>query len=156
MLKTPVMEKLDELEISYTVKPHSKPVYTSQDAACERNVGLSQIVKTMLLIDRDGNMVVAVLPGNRRLDLKKIKKLMGVNDLRLLDKETVARRLGLVAGAIAPIDERFDGLTMFVDPAVFEEEFVDISSGDPCAGLELSRQDLKVLLKGCSFAEITR
>jgi len=155
-MKTPVMEKLDGLEISYTVRPHRKPVYTSQDAARERGVRLSQIVKTMVLMDRDGNMVGAVLPGNCRLDLKEIKKLLGMKDLRLSDKETVERRLGLVAGAIAPIAELFHGLPMVVDPAVFEEDFVDISSGDPCAGLELSQQDLKVLLKGCKIAKITK
>ncbi|UCH22189.1 MAG: YbaK/EbsC family protein [Deltaproteobacteria bacterium] len=154
-MKTSITKKLDELGIKYTVKPHRQPVYTSQDAARERNVRLSQIVKTMLLMDRDGKMVVAVLPGDRRLDIKKIKKLLGVKDLRFLDKETVEKRLGLVAGAIAPIAELFDGLEMFVDPTVFDEDFVDISSGVASAGLELSRKDLRSLLEECNVVKIT-
>lgn len=155
-MKTPITEKLDQLHIDYTVKPHSQPVYTSEDAARERGVRLSQIVKTMLLIDRNENMVVAVLPGDKKLNLKKLKKLMGVKDLKFLDRETVEQRLGLVAGAIAPIADFFSGVPLFVDPAVFEEDFVDISSGDPRAGVELTKETLRLLLKGCHITDITK
>jgi prolyl-tRNA editing enzyme YbaK/EbsC (Cys-tRNA(Pro) deacylase) len=49
-MKTWVMEKLEELRIPYKIKPHRKPVYTSEEAAQERGVKLSQIVKTMILM----------------------------------------------------------------------------------------------------------
>ena len=155
-MKTTITEKLEALKIDYTVKPHSQPVYTSEAAARERGVRLSQIVKTMLLMDRQDRILVAVLPGDKKLDLKKIKKLMGVKDLRFLDRETIEQRLGLVAGAIAPITELFGNTPVLVDPAVFQEDRVDISSGDPCAGLELTREHLQTLLKGSQITPITR
>ncbi len=155
-MKTPITQKLDSLHIHYTIKTHGKPVFTSEDAARERGVRLSQIVKTMLLIDQRDHITVAVLPGNRKLDLKKIKKLMKVKDLRFMDRESVEKRFGLVAGAIAPIGEMLTELPIFVDPAVFAEELVDISSGDPRAGVELSREDLRRLLHGATFVEITK
>ncbi len=73
-MKTVITEKLEELKLNYTVKPHSQPVYTSEAAARERGVRLSQIVKTMLLMDRNDRMVVAVLPGDKKLDLKILLK----------------------------------------------------------------------------------
>ena len=155
-MKTVITEKLEALELNFTVKPHSQPVYTSEAAARERGVRLSQIVKTMLLMDRKQKMVVAVLPGDKKLDLKKIKKHMGVKDLRFLDRETIEQRLGLVAGAIAPIAELFGDIPVLVDPAVFQEDVVDISSGDPRAGLELTRENLKILLKDCNVTKITK
>jgi prolyl-tRNA editing enzyme YbaK/EbsC (Cys-tRNA(Pro) deacylase) len=155
-MKTLITEKLEALNLDYTVKPHSQPVYTSEAAARERGVRLSQIVKTMLLMDRKDRMLVAVLPGDKKLDLKKIKKLMGVKDLRFLDRQTIEQRLGLVAGAIAPIAELFGNIPILVDPAVFRENRVDISSGDPCAGLELTREHLRILLKGSQITPITR
>ena len=151
-----IIAKLKELKIKYTVKPHSQPVYTSEAAARERGVRLSQIVKTMLLMDRNDKMVVAVLPGDKKLDLKKIKKLMGTRDLHFLERETIEQRLGLVAGAIAPIAELFGNIPVLVDPAVFQEDVVDISSGDPRAGLELTRENLKILLKDCNVTKITK
>jgi len=155
-MNTAVTEKLDELQIEYKIKPHTKPVYTSEDAARERGVRLSQIVKTMLLMDENGGIVVAVLPGDKRLDLKKLKKLTEVKDLRFVDREIVEQRLGFVAGAIAPIAELLEGMPTFVDPAVFFEKMVDISSGDPRAGLELKSEDLQELLGGSVVTEITK
>ena len=40
-MNTEITEKLDELQIEYKIKPHKKPVYTSEDAARERGVRLS-------------------------------------------------------------------------------------------------------------------
>jgi len=147
---------LNELNISYKIKRHTKPVFTSQDAAKERNVSLSQIVKTIILTNKDDKVVVAVLPGHKKLDMKKIKKLSGYKSLQFMDSESIEKKTGFVVGAIAPVGNIFKGLPMFVDPSVFDEEFVDISSGDPKIGLELTRDDLKQLLKHAIVAEITK
>jgi Cys-tRNA(Pro)/Cys-tRNA(Cys) deacylase len=152
-MKTIITEYLDELDVPYKIKHHAKPVFTSEEAAKERGVRVSQIIKTMLLMDRD-EVVVAVLPAHKRLDVKKLKKLSGHKNLQFMDRESIEKKTGLVVGAIAPVGKILERLARFVDPSVFEEEFVDISSGDPTAGLELSRSDLKQLLKDATITEI--
>jgi Cys-tRNA(Pro)/Cys-tRNA(Cys) deacylase len=154
-VKTRVTDFLDEQRISYRIKYHSKPVFTSEDAAVERAVNLSQIVKTMLLSDGD-QVIVAVLPAHKRLDVKKLKKLSGQKNLQFMGKESIEQKTGLIVGAVAPVGRMLEGMPVFVDPSVFEEEFLDISSGDPNAGLELHRDALKELLKEATFAEITK
>ena len=155
MIRTPVTNFLDELEVPYRIKYHSKPVFTSEDAAIERAVDLSQIVKTMLLSDGE-RVLVAVLPAHKKLDVKRLKKLSGHRNLQFMGKEAIERKTGLIVGAVAPIGRMLEGMPVFVDPSVFEEEFLDISSGDPNAGLELHRDVLKGLLKDATFAEITK
>ena len=155
MIRTPVTNFLDELQVPYRIKSHSKPVFTSEDAAVERAVKLSQIVKTMLLSDGD-QVIVAVLPAHKRLDVKKLKKLSGHKNLQFMGKESIERKTELIVGAVAPIGRMLEGMPVFVDPSVFEEEFLDISSGDPNAGLELHRDALKELLKEAAFAEIIK
>jgi Cys-tRNA(Pro)/Cys-tRNA(Cys) deacylase len=152
-MKTIITEYLDELDVPYKIKHHAKPVFTSEEAAKERGVRVSQIIKTMLLMDRD-EVVVAVLPAHKKLDVKKLKKLSGHKNLQFMDRESIEKKTGLVVGAIAPVGKILESLARFVDPSVFEEEFVDISSGDPTAGLELSRSDLKQLLKDATITEI--
>jgi Cys-tRNA(Pro)/Cys-tRNA(Cys) deacylase len=152
-MKTIITEYLDELDVPYKIKHHAKPVFTSEEAAKERGVRVSQIIKTMLLMDRD-EVVVAVLPAHKKLDVKKLKKLSGHKNLQFMDRESIEKKTGLVVGAIAPVGKILERLARFVDPSVFEEEFVDISSGDPTAGLELSRSDLKQLLKDATITEI--
>ncbi len=97
--------------------------------------------------------MVAVVPGHKKLDLKKLKKLSGHKSLQFMDKEGIEKKMGLVVGAMAPIVE---GFPVFVDRSVFDEEVVDISSGDPTAGLELRRDDLRRLLKLATVAEIAK
>jgi Cys-tRNA(Pro)/Cys-tRNA(Cys) deacylase len=153
--KTRLTEFLDAQKIPYRVKYHSKPVFTSEDAAIERGVRLSQIVKTMLLADGN-DILVAVLPSHKRLDVKKLKKLSGHKNLQFMDKESIERRTGLIVGAVAPIGRVLEGIPLFVDSSVFDEEFLDISSGDPTAGLELHRDDLRFLLSKATLVDITK
>jgi Cys-tRNA(Pro)/Cys-tRNA(Cys) deacylase len=153
--KTQLTDFLDAQKVPYRVKYHSKPVFTSEEAAIERGVRLSQIVKTMLLADGN-DILVAVLPSHKRLDVKKLKKLSGHKNLQFMDKESIERRTGLIVGAVAPIGRNLEGIPLFVDSSVFNEEFLDISSGDPKAGLELHRDDLRNLLKEATFVEIVK
>jgi len=153
--KTQVTDYIDEQKIPYRLKYHSKPVFTSEDAAIERGVRLSQVVKTMVLGAGDF-VVIAVLPSHKRLDIKKLKKITGNKNLQLMDKRVIEQKTGLTVGAVSPVGSGLKSLPMFVDPSVFDEEFLDISSGDPMAGLELHRDALKGLLKEAIFAEITK
>ena len=155
-IKTVITDLLDGLGIPYEVKPHDAPVFTSDEAARQRGVRLSQIVKTMLLRDKDDSILLAVLPGDRRLDVKKLRKLSGRKNLQLMDRKAIEDRLGVVVGALAPIGPAVAGLAAYIAPAVFEEDRLDISSGDPTAGVELDRDDLKRLLAHATVAEIAK
>jgi len=150
----PVIDYLMERNIPFRIKHHSKPVFTSEEAAQERGVRLSQIIKTMLLENKEGEIIVALLPGHKRLDRRKLKRVSGNKDLQFLDKESIERKMGFTVGAISPIGSILKGLPMFVDPSVFDEEVVDISSSDPKAGLELCGDDLRGLLKHATVADI--
>lgn len=155
-MKTIVTDHLNSHNIPYKIKRHSRPVFTSEDAARERGVRLSQIVKTMILISPDKTIVVAVVPGNKKLHIKKLKKLSGHKSLELMGTESIEKKFGLVVGAVAPVGSMIEGLPVFVDHSVFEEEVVDISSGDPTAGLELKRDDLKKLLRDATIADLAK
>lgn len=155
-VKTHVTDFLDNLNIPYKIKLHNRPVFTSEDAARERGVRLSQIVKTMLLMGKNEFTMIALLPGHKKLDLKKLMKISGQKKLEFMDRKTIENRFGLVVGAVAPVGPAFEGLNVFIDPSVFEEEKVDISSGDPTAGLELTRDDFRKLLKHATVTEITK
>lgn len=56
--------------------------------------------------------------------------------------EELTSEPGLTVGAIAPL-QLLGVARMLTDPSVLEEEFVDISSGDPLAGVKLRSTDLR-------------
>lgn len=139
------MRLLDSLGILYTLKPHSRPVFTSEDAAAERGVRLSQIVKTMLVKVMDGTHVIALIPGDRKLDLKSLAKLTGGGKPQFAAREDVHRLTGYEPGAVSPIG-MVKTYTTYFDATLLTEEYVDISSGRPDAGLELRSADLLSVL----------
>ncbi|MBW2147956.1 MAG: YbaK/EbsC family protein [Deltaproteobacteria bacterium] len=149
-----VSEVLAGVGIDYKMKPHKRPVYTSVDAARERGVALEQIVKTMILADKSGRCVVALLPGDRRLNIKKIGRLLG-GKFQLMSADEVRKATGFVVGAISPVGLIPHGWEIVADTAVFENEWVDISSGDPAAGIELRSADILKLIK-CRVEDISR
>lgn len=141
-MKTNVMRELEAIGVDYLVKPHSRKVYTCEDVAIERGVRLSQIVKTMIVKREDGNAVLALLPGHRRLSLKRLADLLGDKKVRLASRDEVVQTTGYEVGAVSPIGVRKSGLGIFVDSSVLDEEYVDISGGRHDVGVELRSADL--------------
>jgi Cys-tRNA(Pro)/Cys-tRNA(Cys) deacylase len=143
-MNTEVTDLLDGMDISYEIKEHSQPALTAETAAEERGVRVSQIVKCM--VGRAGSsLVVMMIPGDKTLKSSKARKYMGAQSLDLVPPEVLKSELGLTVGAIAPL-QLIGRARMLMDPSVLEEELVDISSGDPMAGVELRSSELRDLL----------
>lgn len=140
-MKTNVMRILAGEGVAYEVKHHSREAFTAADAAAERGVRVSQIVKTMLLRLGSGDCVAALLPGDRKLDRKLVRQLVEQRSIDFVPRDEVQRISGYVPGAVSPVGLR--GVReVILDPAVLDEEFVDISSGRPDVGIELRSVDL--------------
>lgn len=140
-----VADRLDELGVSYVLKPHENPALTCETAAAERGVRVSQIVKCMVGTTDTGDMVVMLLPGDRTLKSSKARKYLRAGGLSLVDPAVLASELGLTVGAISPI-QLLGRATILMDPSVLDEELVDISAGDPMVGIELASKDLARVL----------
>lgn len=144
-METEVTKVLDAAGVVYRRKPHTQPAYTCEDAARERGVRVSQIVKCMVGVDPNGTVYVMLIPGDRTLKIKKVRQLAGGVRVELVPPERLAAEYNLIVGAISPT--QFIGKARFyVDRTVFLEEEVDISSGDPAAGVELKAEELCSLL----------
>lgn len=146
MVRTPVTDHLDDLGIAYLVRGHTRPALTAELAASERGVRLSQIAKCMIAADAEGRPYVLLVPGDRRLELRKARRGLGGIGLQLMQRDTLGERFGLTVGAISPIQFLPVGAVFVCDPMLLEEEWVDISSGDPLAGVELRSRDLVAVL----------
>jgi Cys-tRNA(Pro) deacylase len=72
-------------------------------AAAAEAVGceLGQIVKSLVLVC-DGHSVVALVPGDRRGDLKKIAQASGAAKARIASADEVVRATGFDPGGVAP------------------------------------------------------
>jgi prolyl-tRNA editing enzyme YbaK/EbsC (Cys-tRNA(Pro) deacylase) len=148
-METEVTKALEAAGVTFEVRKHSEPVFTCETAAAERGVRVAQIVKCMVGRSPEGQLFAMLIPGDRLLKLKKARKHAGMG-IDLVSPDELAGNLGLTVGAISPV-QLVEHARILMDPTVMDEEVVDISSGDPLAGIELRSQALCDLLQ----AEVT-
>jgi prolyl-tRNA editing enzyme YbaK/EbsC (Cys-tRNA(Pro) deacylase) len=149
MVATRVTQLLDSFGINYRLLPHAEPVYTVAMAAAQRGVVLQEMVKSILLRERRSHrFVMACVTGDSRLDPKAVRDhLPGTwKRLSFASSEEILNITGYVQGSVAPLC-----LPIYL-PVIFDEALarctkVNISSGDPMAGIELAASDLIQLSK---------
>lgn len=141
--RTRITDILDAYQVAYRVLPHSQAVYTVETAAQQRGVVKEEMVKSILLRDREGRYVMAGVTGNARVDPKAVRACLPAEWKRLsfATAEEILAVTGCVQGAVTPLGLPPD-VPVILDEAIAHCDKTTISSGDPMAGLELDPQDL--------------
>ncbi|HNT36146.1 MAG TPA: YbaK/EbsC family protein [bacterium] len=102
--------------------------YTAQETAAVTHVKGRELAKAVVL-NVDGECLIAVIPASRRLSLRKTKELLGANSLRLADESEFSRLFpGCELGAIPPLGSLF-GVKMLVDKTLREDEEIAFAAG---------------------------
>ena len=78
-----------------------EPTPTAEDAARVAGCRPQQIVKSLLFVC-DGRAVVALVPGGRRADVRKIAEAVGAARARVARPDEVEAATGFRPGAVAP------------------------------------------------------
>lgn len=132
----------------------SGSVHTVADAAREAGVGEEDLIKTVVGLAGDSPFV-AVLPGNRKLDLGKMRALLGTGKVSIARPERVLSITGYPVGGVPPVFEGAEGIALFfVDKKVLSKEFVLGGGGDSKSLLKISPAEILRVSKG-KLAEIS-
>ncbi|ASO14964.1 TPA: hypothetical protein GRI80_21730 [Vibrio parahaemolyticus] len=153
-IHTPLMQFLADQNITFRLLPHQRPATTIEDAAQQRGIRPSQMVKAILLRDMGNQYALACAPGDRSVDPKKVRALLQCRRMTCVDQADVEAITGYKIGTVTPLLLKRQMPIVF-DPSLLEEREVTISSGDRMAGLALSIDDL-VQLCHPTVAEICR
>jgi Ala-tRNA(Pro) deacylase len=132
---------LDEQDIGYEVVEHRR---TATAAAAARAAGISPDATAKTIALRDGeNLLLAVIPASQRLDLDKVRRVLGASDaLRFASEEEMRSELDLFdVGAIAPLAD-LARATEVVDERLLEPETIMFSGGDHTHGVLVDPNDL--------------
>ncbi len=141
---TKITQFLDSQDVNYTLLPHQSAAVSVEDAAKQRGIRTSQMVKSMLLRDMGGMIALACCPGNRSVDPKKVRKILDCRRMTCVEKEQVESLTGYKVGTVAPLLLKRHMPILF-DHSIKNEDCITISSGDRLAGIALHREDLTKL-----------
>ncbi len=147
LAKTMPMRVLDEKGISYQAHEQSHKQYTSAGVAEDLGIPVAQVVKAMIVqrsARRPGEceFAVVVIPGDRRLSLKKAGAVLGDKGVRLAAERDVTRVTGYQVGSVSVLGFRRDDIAAYVDGRVLDLPQIVISAGRPDMGLALAPGDM--------------
>jgi Cys-tRNA(Pro)/Cys-tRNA(Cys) deacylase len=129
-----------------------RPSYGS-DAAAALGVDPARVHKT-LAVSVDGRLLLAVVPVDRDLDLKRVAGAVGGRRAVMADPSEAERTTGYVVGGISPLGAR-RALAVVVDAGALDLDSMFVSAGRRSLQVELSPADL-VRLAEATVAHIVR
>jgi Ala-tRNA(Pro) deacylase len=101
---------------------------TSLESARKAGIPAARMAKSVILDDRRGHYLMAVLPANRQLDLSKVHK--GPRRWQLSGEQSLA---GLFKdcerGAVPALGEVY-GIDMLIDPLLVRQQDIYLEAGD--------------------------
>jgi Ala-tRNA(Pro) deacylase len=144
----PILNKLkavlDEAKVSYEIYNH-RMSFTAQETAHSLRHSGNEMAKVVVL-KANGACVMAVVPGNRMVSLKKARLALAARDVSVAsEKEFGALFPGCEVGAMPPFGNLF-GLPVYVDPALESEEEIFFNAGNHQQSVRMSYADFKRLV----------
>ncbi|MDX6669094.1 MAG: Ala-tRNA(Pro) deacylase [Solirubrobacteraceae bacterium] len=131
-----VRHSLDEQGVQYGVVPHERTHCALEDARVS-GVPPHRVVKT-IAVWANGRLQVVALPAAKRLDLHRVRQLLGDNAARLATEDEMTRHVAdLDAGALPPFGAPAPPLVL-VDRRVLSCNWVLANGGDHCRSLRVS------------------
>lgn len=152
---TKVTRLLDAHYVPYRMLPHAEAVFTVEAAAAQRGVVKEEMVKSILLREsKRRRYVMACVTGDSRLNPQAVRAHLGEGWKRFsfASADEIREVTGYTQGAVAPLCLP-ENLSVVFDQTIAQLTNVNISSGDPMAGLELKAADL-IELAGATLADI--
>jgi Ala-tRNA(Pro) deacylase len=136
---------LEEHKINYEIFEH-EPVYTNPTMAAALKVSESETVKSLVLMTREKEMVVLVLPGDKKVDWKKAASGIGTKKVAFAKPEEVLEKVGCEVGCVPPFGQLVS-LPIYMDPDIAKKEYVYFNPGVHHKSYKIKSWDLKKLCK---------
>jgi Ala-tRNA(Pro) deacylase len=141
-----LIHQLDSSQIPYELIDHQR---TTTAAAEARVLGLDarEVAKTVVLVTPQG-FVRAVLPASSRLDLHKVRELLGTKEVELATEAVLAGAYPeFELGAVPPLAGDA-GDRVLIDRRLRESEWVVLEAGTHEQSVRMRTDDLVHLCDG--------
>lgn len=146
--KTNAVRLLDTAKVNYELREY---VVDDRDVSAEHvalSLGLlpETLYKTLVLKGNIDPYIVAVIPGNAQLDLKKIAKASGNKNCEMLPMKDLLAVTGYIRGGCSPIGMKKLFPTFIEEAAQLETE-ISVSAGKRGLQMILNPNDLARMTK---------
>lgn len=140
------IEYLESKNIEFKTIHLDEVPKTAQDVERIYSCSLRQVLKTLIFIG-EIEPVIVVLPGDKRVDMNKLKKATKQTNLRMAKPDEIEEITGYKIGGVSPFGIE-KNITKIIDESVFKTKTVNIGSGKAELGIELNSEELRKAWNG--------
>jgi len=127
-------------------------VRSIEEAEIAAKVSREDLIKTVIFFDEGFGCVACVVLGTQKVDMKKVKNLLKIKNLRFANAAEVLKLTGYPIGGIPPVGFI---ATFFVDSDVMTKKHVIGGGGSDMALVKITPHDI-VHLSNATVADISQ
>ena len=142
-----VTRMLDAQKIAYQAFELPAEKHGAEATAQLLGVPSEQVYKT-IVVQREGKgkPILAIIPGNCEVDLKKLARAVGEKKLHLPTERQAEQLTGLQAGGISPLALLKRGFQMVLDQSAQSQPEIHVSGGQRGLSIRLPVSALQALI----------
>ncbi|MEW8978334.1 MAG: Cys-tRNA(Pro) deacylase [Symbiobacterium sp.] len=147
---------LDQLGVSYELREYEWSEEELDAVSVARKIGLppEQVFKTLVVRGDRTGVMVASIPGNAELDLKKLAAISGNKKVEMVHVREIQGLTGYVRGGVSPLGMK-KHYPYYLDETAEIIDRLAVSAGQRGLQLVLSGPDL-IRATGAKLAALTR
>lgn len=153
--KTNAMRLLEAKGIHYVAHYYSPQIHSAEEVAKAVGLPAGQVFKTLVVVSERGRPLLAIIPGDRELDLKKLAHVAQEKKLRMATHREAESLTGLLVGGISALALLHKGFPVYLDTHANEYAQILVSAGQRGINLQLAVEDLIRVTRACT-ADISR
>ncbi|MCA6714104.1 Cys-tRNA(Pro) deacylase [Enterococcus faecium] len=154
IVKTNAIRMVEQKKIPYTEHEYEwdESHLSASSVAEQLQESQSRIFKTLVAVGNVTGPLVAVIPGEAELNLKKLAKVSGNKKVEMLHLKDLEATTGYIRGGCSPIGMK-KLFPTYLDQIAESYEQIIVSAGRRGLQMELAPQDICALTSG-QFADI--
>ena len=119
---------LEQAEAPYELHEFEAEEFTAEEVAKKLNIPIEAVFKTLVVRGDKGGEALAVVPGNKELNLKKLASVLGGKRADLVQLNEIQRLTGYLKGGVSPLGTKRQ-MPVLIDQSCRLQSMISVSAG---------------------------
>ena len=153
-MSTRAIRYLEQKKISFEIVKYDHEEKGAEFAARASGYPLKRTVKTLVVDLGGGEHLLALMPGDKQLSMKRLARVCGVKRAAMADTRTAERITGYLVGGISPLGTKLK-LKVVMEASILKFEKILINAGQRGTMLKIAPEIIRSLL-ACRVANVSQ
>lgn len=153
-MPTRAIRYLEQKKIPFEIVKYDHEEKGAEFAARASGYPLKRTVKTLVVDLGGGEYLLALMPGDKQLSMKRLARVCGVKRAAMVDTRTAERITGYLVGGISPLGTKLK-LKVVMEASILKFEKILINAGQRGTMLKIAPEIIRSLL-ACRVANVSQ